>query len=217
MARYTPGKVGLAVVRITGAESVGVPPRVMGTALLVELVSWCGVGTLIGGLVIGIYGRGTRVGGAFSVGSLVLAACSALGLVVLMSVDRDRLPQRVRSLFGEGKGPIVPLGVPSWHVVHFLSWTVAGVFVALSIEASLTDAIIIGGLLCVAIVGGFLALLAPAGAGVREAVMALGAAPLVGPAASLAVGILSRVVSMLSDVLLFVYFRFKARGHTSGR
>lgn len=217
MARYTPGKVGLAVVRISGAESVGVAPRVMTTALLVELVSWCGVGTLIGGLVIGIYGSGTEVGRAFPIASALLAACSALGLVVLMTVDRARLPTKVRESFGEGKGPIIPLAMPGWHLAHFVSWTICGALVGLSVQASLSDAIVIGGLLCVAIVGGFVALLAPAGAGVREAVMALGAAPLVGPAASVAVGILSRVVSLLSDVLLFFFFRLRARGHTSGR
>jgi uncharacterized membrane protein len=56
-----------------------------------------------------------------------------------------------------------------------------------------------------------LALLAPAGAGVREVIIAYALAPLWGPAMALSFGLLARAVSLLSDVLLWLSFRFTPR------
>jgi hypothetical protein len=212
MARYTPGKVGLAVVRIAGAESVGVAPSVMGGALAIELLSWCGVGSLVGGTLLGLLLRSTELAGFFSVGSLLLSGGAATSLVFLCFIDRRRYPALFHKTFASaGDGPLIPWVMPVWHVAHFLIWIAAGALVGRSVGAPWDVALLIGALLCVAIVGGFLALLAPAGAGVREAIMAWGCAPFLGPAAGLAVGILSRVISLGSDVILFLWFRYRAR------
>lgn len=188
MARYTPGKVGLAVVRIAGAESVGVRPRVMAASLAIELLSWCGVGSVVGTALVGFSLRSTELSSLLSVGSLALAGLAMVCLVVLSTVDRSRYPRLVEKLLGgDGAGPFIPPVVPVWHVAHFAAWIVCGALVGISVGAPLDVALLVGGLLCVAIVAGFVAFLAPAGAGVREAIMAVGCAPFLGPSGGIAV------------------------------
>lgn len=212
MARYTPGKVGLAVVRIAGAESVGVRPRVMAASLAIELLSWCGVGSAMGTALVGLSVRSTELSPFVSGGSLGVAGLAMAGLVLLSTVDRTRSPRVVQKLLGgEGSGPFIPKVVPLWHGAHFLAWIACGTLSGLSVGAPWDVALLVGGLLCVAIVAGFVALLAPAGAGVREAIMTVGCAPFLGPSGAVAVGVLTRVVSLGSDVLLFFWFRFRAR------
>jgi uncharacterized membrane protein YbhN (UPF0104 family) len=48
---------------------------------------------------------------------------------------------------------------------------------------------------------GFLAVAAPAGIGVREAIVSIGLAAQLGPAPALAAAVLSRGISLLADVL----------------
>jgi glycosyltransferase 2 family protein len=211
MARYTPGKVGLAVVRIAGAEAVGVSRRLMGSALFFEVISWCATGVLVGGAVLfslsGVLGVSEQV----AQGASLLALGSLFVLGLLVSLDRTRYPGRLQVLWSEGDGPLVPWLVPVLHTLHFLIWVVCGALVSLAVGASFQVAFMAGGLLCVAIVAGFLAFLAPAGAGVREAILAAGLTPLLGPTTSVAVGLLARAASLLSDVLLFVWFRANKR------
>src|SRR5690606_34877116 len=121
MARYMPGKVGLPVVRIAGAADVGVEPRIMGAALFAELLSWCGVGSVVGGLAIGIFGLESGVTPLLSGGVLAVAGACALGVLSLLVVDRRRFPAKVRGLFGEGEGPVMPISLPGWHLLHFIA------------------------------------------------------------------------------------------------
>jgi hypothetical protein len=192
----------------------------MGAALLVEILSWCGVGSVVGAGALFAFGagfvRGDGGSALLSVGSMVVAAGSALGVLVLLVLDRGRLPARIRAQFPRGEGSIVPVALPAWHLLHFLAWVASGALLGLSVGAATSAAFAIGGLLCVAIVGGFVALFAPAGAGVREAMVALGAAPLVGAPAAITISIVGRAISLLSDVALFGYFRWRAR-QASGR
>lgn len=211
MARYTPGKVGLAVVRIGGAQEVDISPKVMGSALLVEVVSWSATGSLVGATVLALLPRSSQVTAVLSYASWIVALGAFLGLLLALLVDRGRYPEKVRSLiFSDGSGPLVPWSLPLYHLAHFLVWMVAGSLICVSVGGDWIESLMAGGLLCLAIVAGFLAFLAPAGAGVREAVMAAGLAPSLGASTSLAVGILARVASLASDVALWLWFRFRA-------
>src|SRR5690606_17898839 len=209
MARYTPGKVGMPVVRVAGAEAVGVSKRVMGSALIIEVISWSATGTFVGGAVLFFLPHGTTVSQQISLGASILALGSFLVLLILVSVDRRYYPEKLRRFFSGSGGPLMPWRVPGLHTLHFLVWVLSGALVCFSVGASNQAALIAGGLLCVAIVAGFLACLAPAGAGVREAVLAAGLTPLLGPTTSVAIGLLARAASLLSDVLLFAWFRVR--------
>lgn len=217
MARYTPGKVGLVAVRVSGASKVQVTARQMGAALLMELLSWCAVGTLVatGLLAIALRGEFAESVSTWPFGSLALGglACgSALGLLALVSVPRRHWPAFVTRLLGEeGAEPLLPLGVVGFHVVHFLVWAGCGVSLAASVGAASDTWLLSAGLVPASIVLGFLAFLAPAGVGVREAVILAGLSPVLGPSVALSVGLLARVASLLSDVLLWIFSRFYAR------
>jgi uncharacterized membrane protein YbhN (UPF0104 family) len=211
MARYTPGKVGLAVVRIAGAKSVGVPSKTMASALLAEVVSWCAMGAVVGGVALFFLPGAQGVAASLSWGGIVFALGAAGGLGLAVLVDRQRYPEKLRGLVGEDtRGPLVPWTLPALHLVHFFLWVVCGALVALSVGASLQVGLVAGALLCLAIVAGFLALLAPAGAGVREAVLAAGLVPLLGASTSIAIGILARIASLVSDVILWAWFRARS-------
>src|SRR5690606_1758869 len=69
MARYTPGKIGLAVVRLAGAENVGVSTRMMGSALAIEVTSWSATGALVGGAVLFSLPHSVGVSQQISVGA----------------------------------------------------------------------------------------------------------------------------------------------------
>lgn len=211
MARYTPGKIGLAVVRMSGAQAVGVSSQVMGSALLIEVASWAATGSLLGASVLAFFPYSAEVTRQLSRGSLLLALGSAIGLVGALFLDRRYLPRRFLTLLGaEGKGPLVPWRLPGFHLVHFLLWIVSGGLVCLAVGGDVNQALMAGAILCLAIVVGFLAFLAPAGAGVREAVVAAGLAPVLGAATSVAISIVSRIVSLVADVAIWAWFRLRS-------
>lgn len=212
MARYTPGKVGLPAVRIAGAGALAVDARVMASTLAAELLSWLGSGALVGGGIVFLCAPAGILDEAVSLALQWGAGGALLALILLVSVDRRYLPQPVLRLLGaEGRGALIPPTLPLWHVAHYFAWVACGSLLGKALGATWSEGIFIGGLLCVAIVAGFLAFLAPAGAGVREAVMALGVAPFLGSPAALALGVLARAVSLLSDVGLWSFFRMRAR------
>lgn len=68
------------------------------------------------------------------------------------------------------------------------------------------------GLLTAAHVAGMLAVFAPAGLGIREAVIALGLSPMMAPAEALAVAAVLRVTTLLADGLLLLVGLLMARG-----
>ena len=213
MARYTPGKVGLPAVRIAGAEALGVSAKVMASTLLVELFSWCAMGSITAGLVLGFVADSSLITSELSLLSQVAAGGSIVALVALTVLDRQRLPRKLLEVFdAQGEGPLVPWRLPAYHLLHFGSWIGCGGLLARSVSgAPLMDCIFVGAILCVAIVAGFLALFAPAGAGIREALIAVATAPLLGSAGAISVGLLARIVSLMSDVGLWAFFRLRAK------
>jgi uncharacterized membrane protein YbhN (UPF0104 family) len=123
-------------------------------------------------------------------------------------VDRRRLPKALRrQLLLDGQGALIPWSVPLAHVVHWLAWAAHGALLALALGQSPPVALSVGGVTCLAIVLGFVALLAPAGAGVREAVIGVGAAPWLGAPAAVALSVLARGASLVADVGLWLLVR----------
>lgn len=219
LARYTPGKIGLPAVRIAGAASVGVSSQVMATSLAAELLSWCAVGVAGGASLLTFLSMGRADlhfdGGGFSLPlssfALVIALCCTIALAGLVIVDKTLYPTWLsRLLAAQGAGPLVPPQVPLCHVAHFASWVMCGVALALALGRPLESGLWAGAALCLSLVAGFLALLAPAGAGVREVVLSYCMAPIWGPSLALSFSILARAVSLLSDVAMWLGARILA-------
>ncbi len=222
VARYTPGKIGLLAVRMMGAASLGVSAKAMGASVFVEMLSWVSAGGLVGGAALLFssefffselfFPESARIAPVLSQVPLLVCMASSAFLFLLVSVDRTNLPKSVlRVLAAPGAGPLVPVQVPLFHLAHFVAWTFAGAALAMSVGASPDQALLVGGILCAAIVAGFLALFAPAGAGVREAIVIALASPVLGPTRSLAVSLLARMVSVATELLLFAWFRYREK------
>ncbi len=209
MARYTPGKVGLPLVRIAGAGTLGVKGVLIASSVGIEHISWLAVGGALGfGSVAAWSSGGSGLMEVMGLGALVLTGVFAVVVVLLLGVDRRRLPRALTRLTGEGgQGPLLPLRVPLMHAVNWCCWGVHGVLLAQSVGAAWPAARAGFGVLILAPLAGFLALVAPAGAGVREAVLSVGLAPAVGAASAVVTAVTARVASLVADVGTWIIAR----------
>jgi hypothetical protein len=213
MARYTPGKVGMPLVRMAGAAQLGVPASVAGYSVLTESISMVAVGGIVGfALLLSTTGGAGGVLAAFGkLGALGLVAFVVVGLV-LVFVDRRRLPPLVlRMMKADGTGPLVPRRGPVAHALYWLTWAVHGYFAARAVGISSSHAIYGSGLYVLGPIAGILALATPSGIGVREAVMSMGLAPVVGPAPAVAAAIVSRATSLVVDCMVWAFGRLVLR------
>ncbi len=206
LARYTPGMVGLPLVRMAGAQTLGVPALVVGSSVGLEMLSWTALGGLSG------FGALLAAGGApegvLSTLALALVTGFALIALVLSAVDRARLPAFVvRLLVAEGSGPLIPYQLPLLHAVYWASWLAHGVLLSQAFGASSAGALSSSGVYALATVGGFVALAAPAGVGVRESILSLGLAPVLGAAPAVALAVASRAASLIADVAVWLALR----------
>jgi glycosyltransferase 2 family protein len=209
MARYTPGKVGIPLVRMAGAEKLGVPAAVAGYSVLTESISMVAVGGVVGfATLLAANGATTSMTAAFGALGVLGLAAFVLVTLVLVFVDRRHLPQAlVKLMKAEGSGPLVPRRGPAAHALYWLSWTVHGYFAARAVGISSPHAVSGAGLYVLAPIAGILALATPSGIGVREAVLSMGLAPLVGPAPAVATAIISRAVSLVVDCCVWAFGR----------
>lgn len=201
-ARYIPGKVGVPLFRMLGAPRIGTTSAVVGSSFAIEFTSFIAVGAMVG---FGLLAAGGEqfAGASALIGRWRLPVLLALGavLVALMTVDRTRAPERVRKLLApEGRGPLMPVRLPLVHAVYSLTWAAHGACAALAVGATPGAALGGSGLFVLAPIAGFLAMATPGGIGVREALLTVGLAPAVGPAAALGAALISRATSLAVDV-----------------
>jgi hypothetical protein len=212
LARYTPGMVGLPFVRMAGAARLGVSAVSVGSSVGLEMLSWTAVGGAVG--FASLWWLPPREGlmallGAWAI-PIVLGFTAIV--IVLSCVDRARLPAFVvRVLKVEGRGPLVPPSLPFAHVFYWASWAVHGCLLTHAFGGAPSIALSSSGLYALATVGGFVALAAPAGVGVREAILSISLAPALGSAPALAIAVASRGASLAADVFAWAVLKRWAR------
>jgi hypothetical protein len=214
LARYTPGKVGLPLVRMAGAESIGVKARTVAVSIVLEMLSFTALGGLMGFGLLAVSSTGDTTRRLDSLGnwSWPFLIGFAVVTLLLVTIDRRRIPAKLLSALKiDGSGTLVPPALPLYHVAYWATWALHGYLITLSVGAPAAVAFASSGLYVLAVVIGFLAMVAPAGAGVREAVISLGVAPAVGASATLAVILVSRVTTILAEVLVWSATRLVAR------
>jgi len=101
--------------------------------------------------------------------------------------------------------------MPLVHCGYWMLWALHGYLVLRGLAAPGGVALAAAGYFILAPVLGFVVLVAPAGVGVREAVISLGLAPVVGVAPALAAGVASRVASLMADVASWAICRLLGR------
>jgi uncharacterized membrane protein YbhN (UPF0104 family) len=212
LARYTPGKVGLPLVRMEGAPRIGLARGVVGVSVLIEALSWTATGAILGFLLIALTATPGETGGLLGRFSWPLVAASVLGALFLMIVDRSRYPSPLRRVLApEGTGPLVPVRLPAVQLGYWALVAVHGNLLSSALGASPEAAFSAMGFYVLASVAGFVVLAAPAGLGVREAVLVTGLTPSIGPAAALGAALFSRVLWLVADVVTWILTRTLAR------
>jgi hypothetical protein len=209
LARYTPGKIGLPLVRMEGAAKLGFSRRLVGASVLLESLCWTAMGSVVG---FGLLWLGDvpaeGVAGLAGRYALPLLLASLAGVILLVVLDRQRLPQKLRTLFGlDGSGRIAPLRLPAFEFLYWLTWAAHGYFLTLSLGADQHGAIGTMGFNPLANVLGFVALAAPAGVGVREAVLISGYGAILGSGGALSAAVVSRVASLVADLGVWALVR----------
>jgi glycosyltransferase 2 family protein len=208
LARYTPGKVGLPLVRMDGAPRIGLARSLVGVSVFVEGASWAATAALLG---FALLSGSTQAEGLVGlVGRLAppLLVLSALGLLGLLLVDRSRYPQRLRTFLApEGHGPVVPFGVPLVQLVFWALIALHGYLMSVAVGANASAAMSASGFFVIAPLAGFVVVAAPAGLGVREAVLLAGLGPLAGSAAALGAALLSRAATLAMEIVTWSIVR----------
>jgi uncharacterized membrane protein YbhN (UPF0104 family) len=208
LARYTPGKVGLPLVRMEGAPRLSLAPSLVGISVLVEMLSWTATGAMFGFALLAAVAPSAGLAGLIGRLSIPLFACAALGLLLLLLVDRSRYPARLRKVLApDGEGPVVPVGLP---LVQFAYWALValhGYLMSVALGANGSAAVTAMGFYVIASVAGFVVLAAPAGLGVREAVLLAGLGPQLGSASALGAALISRAASLVVEVAAWLLVR----------
>lgn len=209
LARYTPGKVGMPLVRMSGAERIGVSPRVIGVSVFVEILSLLAVGGVVAFATLLTTGNLAGQSAAHLGGWSIPILCAfGLATVLLLAVDRRFIPASLRRFVDDGgKGPVVPMRLPLIHVAYWITWVAHGYLVSRAVGAAHTPALAGSGLFALAPIVGFLAIVTPGGLGVRELVLTAGLASAFGTAAAASAAVASRVLSLMGDVIAWLLFR----------
>ena len=185
-AKFVPGAVWQHVGRVGSSDRLGVPKRVVAGALLIEAAASVAAATFIGAatgtlapLVVDDVGAGWRTL-ELAVGTAVLIGAPLAGARAASRVAGRRLLDE--------RGSVL---VVAWHTAVWVAYGLAAGLLAVGLGAPLGPTV---GAFALSWVAGFLVVGAPAGLGVREAVMVAALAPTAGADAALAVSVGSRVV-----------------------
>lgn len=218
LARYTPGRLGLPAVRMARAAELDLPKEQLGTVTLGEVALWLSTGgmALALGLALTDENAFAQYANLNELG-YVIAAALLLGVLALGIFPRrlwfkllgPKIAPRLFATTAESTRPLLPLSAAALLLGHWVLWLLHGSLLALSVGAPASHFLFGGTALLLSILAGFFAFFAPAGVGVREAVVAYALAPWVGVTNATLVGVLARAASLLVEVMLFAALKYK--------
>ena len=200
LARYVPGNVWSYVGAVELARREGVARRT--TLAVMALTQVLSVGVAVAAGLPVLLAERARLGRPALLGALVVAAGAALAALFrrrLLDLARRRLPGLDPADLTPSAGTVVLLVAG-----YALYWAVTGLAFA-ALVASLYplapgDVPLVVAAYAAAYAAGFLALLTPAGLGVREGVLVVALAPVLPAGPALVVALLSRVWMMLVEL-----------------
>jgi glycosyltransferase 2 family protein len=200
LARYVPGNVWSYVGAVELARREGVARRV--TLAVMALTQILSVGVAVAAGLPVLLAERARLGRPALLGALVVAAAAVLAAVFrrqLLGLARRRMP-------GFDPAGLAPSAATvAWLAAGYaVYWAVTGLAFA-ALVASLypldpADVPVVVAAYAAAYAAGFLALLTPAGLGVREGVLVVALAPVLPAGPALVVALLSRVWMMLVEL-----------------
>ena len=200
LARYVPGNVWSYVGAVELARREGVARRTTLAVMALTQVLSVGVALAVGLPVL--LAERARLGRPALLGAVVVVAVAGLAVLFrrrLLGLARRRLP-------GFDPAELAPsAGTVAWLVAGYAAyWVVTGLAFA-ALVASLYplaagDVPLVVAAYAAAYAAGFLALLTPAGLGVREGVLVVALAPVLPAGPALVVALVSRVWMMLVEL-----------------
>lgn len=200
LGRYLPGKLGLLAGKLALLYRHSVPARALGFTVLYEQLAFVTAGAALAvcmpASVLGLGAVGAGWDGALAL-RLLIAVLLAVAVIPAM-----RLVRRVGGVASTSQS-FRELWLPLWYLVaHGVAG--AGLYLCLiglpGLSGDPTLFYVIG-LLAAANVAGIAAIFAPAGLGVREAVLVIGLTPWMPVEAAVITAAMLRVLSLLGDVL----------------
>ena len=200
LARYVPGNVWSYVGAVELARREGVARRVTLAVMALTQVLSVGVAVAVGLPVL--LAERARLGRPALLGAVVVAAGAGLAVLFrgrLLELARRRVP-------GFDPRELTPsAGTVAWLVAGYaLYWVVTGLAFAALVAAlhplAAGDVPLVMAAYAAAYAAGFLALLTPAGLGVREGVLVVALAPVLPAGPALVVALVSRVWMMLVEL-----------------
>jgi glycosyltransferase 2 family protein len=216
LGKYLPGGIWNLVAQVGMARDLKVPARQAATATFLSIALSIIAALILAGVTL-----------PFAVPGLLAAYWWAfLAVPVLVAL---LLPRSVAwwsaTAFRILRRPVTPVHLP-WGVLLrttallTLSWALLGLHLGVLVQglpgAGGSQWLMSIGLFALAWVAGFLVVVAPAGAGVREAALVLGFAAVLPAGAVLTVAVLSRLLFVVSDVLLAAGFFVAGRSSAAG-
>jgi hypothetical protein len=179
LGKYIPGSVWQYAGRTAVARTYGLPVRTVAMSLPIEFVAAAIAAGATGAFLLGWWG----------------AAVIAAAAIVLLVIER---PARVRAVAVPATIRATLLYVPVWLVLGASFWFCAHGLVGAPAE----DLAFYMGAFSIAWLAGLVAIYAPGGIGVREAVLVAFLGGRIGAADALVVAAASRLILILVDVLL---------------
>ena len=200
LARYVPGNIWSYVGAVELARREGVARRV--TLAVMALTQVLSVGVAVAAGLPVLLAERASLGRPALLGALVVAAGAGLAVLFrgrLLELARRRVP-------GFDPRELTPsAGTVAWLVAGYaLYWVVTGLAFAALVAAlhplAAADVPLVVAAFAAAYAAGFLALLTPAGLGVREGVLVVALAPVLPAGPALVVALVSRVWMMLVEL-----------------
>lgn len=205
IGKYIPGNVAHLLGRAALAVKDGVPKRAIGGALLAETAL-----TVLGGLMVTALGLWLAADETRQLLALVpdtAPIVALLGTLAVLIVGFTIIAflsarTRIAALPNVRLGPLCAAGA-----VYVISFVILGMtlhFIAQSVSPTASPALALSiAVFSLAWIVGLITPGAPGGLGVRDAIMTLGLAPIIGAPEALSVAVLHRAISVAGDVLAF--------------
>lgn len=191
LAKYAPGGVWQYASRGTMARAHGLPMRIVAKSLPIELAATMYAGSAFAFLLFGWWGTI----------AVVAAIAAAPGLAAYFGRGRIALGAAAKA---------VPLYAATWLLIGVSFWMTARAF----LPVSPSDLPIYTGAFAAAWIVGLIAIYAPGGIGVREAMLVAILGSRIGSAEALVIAATSRAVFTVADLLPAVLSLPLLRRHT---
>lgn len=203
LARYVPGRVWSHGVRMALARRAGISMGDVTGAVGYEII----LALASAGLVALVALRATAIDQRIRLAAVLLTiACVVVLIVARVATARDRVPAVLRrmGLSSASAGTAVLAWVGAANVLAWLVYGLVHWYLARAIAPVPLSALpVITGSVALAWIGGYLSVIMPAGIGVREGLLAIFLAPLLGVGPVVVLAATSRLLAIGLELLIF--------------